>query len=183
MEDCGDMTEEEKTELLLRAFYVDQSRLRGYIFTATRDYHATEEILQSTAITIAQKSATFDFSKEMSPWFSGIVRNLILRWFQTQGKAAKHVSLDVIEQCVAEPEDFESGVISTRQIALKSCIQKLPVRQRKIVQLRYVEGKDCSGIAAELGRSVQSIYALLKRMKLELRKCVEVQLNRHEVAS
>lgn len=183
MHSRNQMSDSEKTEVLLRGFYADQGRLRGFIFTATRNYHATEEILQSTAITVAQKAAAFDFDREMSPWFSGIVKNLIQRWYRTQAKESHSVSLDLLEQCIPEPEDYESGILSNRHTALKSCIQKLPQHQREIIKLRYMQGKDCSGIASDLGRSVQSVYSLLKRLKLELRKCIEFQLTRQEAAS
>ena len=44
------MSEITQIEALLRVFHAKRALLRGYIFSATRDYHATEDILQEIAI-------------------------------------------------------------------------------------------------------------------------------------
>ncbi|MEO0796699.1 MAG: sigma-70 family RNA polymerase sigma factor [Verrucomicrobiota bacterium] len=166
----------DKTEVLLRRFYAQQSKLRGYVFSATRDYHATEDILQSTAIVVAQKATEFDFTKPETPWFIGIARNYISKWYRTQGRANRYVSLDILEEYMPDYESFESEPISERRYALKICIDRLPNKQKEVVRLRYQDGMDCQNIAEQLDRPIQGIYSLLKRIKIELRKCVEFRL-------
>ncbi|MGJ8639961.1 MAG: sigma-70 family RNA polymerase sigma factor [Opitutaceae bacterium] len=174
----------DRTEKLLRQFYSQQSKLRGYVFSATRNYHATEEILQSTAIVVAQKAGKFDFNKEPAPWFIGIAKNHIQKWYRSQGQSkSRNVSLDLLEECLPEYESFESNEVSARREALTVCIRKLPAKQKEVVQLRYMEDMRCPSIAKELNRPIQGIYSLLKRLKLELRKCVELRLKEESVLS
>ena len=45
----------------------------------------------------------------------------------------------------------------------------------------YLEGMGCQRIAEELGRPIQGIYSLLKRLKTELRHCVEYRMKKEEV--
>lgn len=168
------MTEQEKIEYLLKAYYAKQDQFRGYVFAATKDYHATEEILQSVAIVVAQKAGVFDMDRELMPWLMGIARNKIKHWFYHHGKQVRNVQFEVLENClVHHAGPFEKDEVTPRQEALMQCLNRLPARQKKILELRYVGGKDCAFVAQELGRSIQSIYSILKRVKVELRKCIE----------
>lgn len=170
------MDESEQIEQLLLQFYAEQDRIRGYVFAGTRNYHATEEILQSVAIVVAQKAATYDAARPPFPWFMGIARNKILKWYSSGKREAGTVSFDVLDECIPHMQSFDSETLSNRQHALMQCMERLPEKQKKIVELRYLDNHDCSQVAAQLGRSVQSIYSLLKRLKLGLRKCIDVQL-------
>ncbi|QBG46712.1 sigma-70 family RNA polymerase sigma factor [Verrucomicrobia bacterium S94] len=168
------MTEQEKIEYLLKAYYAEQDRFRGYVFSATKDYHATEDILQSIAIVVAQKAAVFDMNRDLMPWLMGIARNKIKHWFYHHGKQVRNVQFEVLENCLVHHSGaFGQDELSPRQEALMKCLKRLPSKQKKVLELRYVGRKDCSSVAEELGRSVQSIYSTLKRVKRELRKCIE----------
>ncbi len=175
------MSETIQLEALLRVFYANQGKLRGYIFSATRDYHATEDILQEIAIVVAKKAATFDCEREEMPWFMGIARNQIQRWYRMKGREQSNISFEVIEECIPMFESFGSEEVSNRRLALKRCVDRLPGKQKAIMNLRYIDEMDCSQIAENVGRSVQGIYAVLKRLKVELRKCVEFQLDQQEI--
>lgn len=176
------MSESVQLEILLRRYYANQGKLRGYVFSATRDYHATEDILQEVAIVVAKKASVYDASRPALPWFMGIARNQIQRFYRSRGRESGNVSFDLIEECLPFFEAYESEQISDRQVALKNCVDRLPEKQRRIMQMRYVEELDCSQISKTIGRSVQGIYGLLKRMKTGLRKCVEFQLQQSEVS-
>lgn len=175
------MSETVLLEALLRRFYANQGKIRGYVFSATRDYHATEDILQEVAIVVAKKASTYDAERPALPWFMGIARNQIQRHYRAKGKAANNVSYELLEDFVPLFSSYESEEISERQVALKKCVDKLPEKQKRIMQMRYVEELDCSQISNAIGRSIQGIYGLLKRMKVGLKKCVEFQLQQPEV--
>lgn len=176
------MSESVQIETLMRRFYSSQGQLRGYVFSATRDYHATEDILQEIAIVVAKKASVYDAERPALPWFMGIARNQIQRFYRTRGKESVNVSFDLLEDCMPFFAAYENEKISDRQVALKKCVDRMPDKQRRIMQMRYVEELDCSQISKTIGRSVQGIYGLLKRMKTGLRKCVEYQLQQPEMS-
>ena len=176
------MSESVQIETLMRRFYASQGKLRGYVFSATRDYHATEDILQEIAIVVAKKASVYDKERPALPWFMGIARNQIHRFYRTRGKESVNVSFELLEDCMPCFSSYENENISERQAALRKCVDRLPEKQRRIMQMRYVEELDCSQISKTIDRSVQGIYGLLKRMKAGLRKCVEFQLRQPEVS-
>lgn len=166
----------------MRRFYANQGKLRGYVFSATRDYHATEDILQEVAIVVAKKATVYDASRPALPWFMGIARNQIQRLYRARGREAGNVSFDLLEEFVPLYAEYDNETMTDRQAALRNCVEKMPEKQRRIMRMRYVEELDCSQISKTIGRSVQGIYGVLKRMKDGLRKCVEFQLNQPEVS-
>ncbi len=175
------MAETLQIEMVLRTFYANQGALRGYVFSATRDYHATEDILQETAIVVAKKASEIDAGRPLLPWFLGIARYQVLRWNRARGREGGHVSFELLEEFIPFYVEFENEQAAQRRSALKDCVEKLPPNQRRVVRLRYEEHMDCPGIAESIGHSIQAIYSLLKRMKQDLRKCVELKLAHQEV--
>ena len=56
---------------------------------------------------------------------------------------------------------------------MTNCMGRLPADQRLIVDGRYREDLTCEAIAERVGRSVQGVYAVLKRARLLLQECIE----------
>ena len=66
---------------------------------------------------------------------------------------------------------------SDQRAALMACLESLPNQSRRLIAMRYdgsVAGM--SELAQRFGRSVQGIYAQVKRIKAALRECVERRL-------
>jgi RNA polymerase sigma-70 factor (ECF subfamily) len=173
-----EMAEINIVEDVLREYYAQQRSIYGYIYSATRDYHATQDIFQEVAIAITRKAHTYDTSRPPLPWFFGIARYEILSWLRARGKKPVHVSFDVLNECFGEEDRAHAGTteVSLREQALKSCIEKLPPKQRSIIDLRYSEKLSCDRIAESVNQSIQSIYAIVKRLKISLRDCVTTRL-------
>jgi RNA polymerase sigma-70 factor, ECF subfamily len=56
---------------------------------------------------------------------------------------------------------------------LGDCYQKLPEEDRGLVDARYRIGATVEAIAAELGRSIHSVYRALRRIHQTLFTCVQ----------
>jgi DNA-directed RNA polymerase specialized sigma24 family protein len=72
----------------------------------------------------------------------------------------------------AEKVELEQPA-SAHRAALMACLEQLPGESRKLITMRY-DGKsgNVARLADYFGRSVQSIYAQIKRIKIALRECV-----------
>jgi len=172
------MAETNVVEELLREYYTQRRLINGYIYSAIRDYHATQDVFQEVAIAVTRKADTYDPARPALPWFFGIARFEILAWFRAHGKKPVHVSFDVLEDCFGEEDRAYAGAseVSLREQALKSCIEQLPPKQRSIIDLRYTKKLSCDRIAESVNQSIQSVYAIIKRLKLSLRDCVSARL-------
>ena len=82
-------------------------------------------------------------------------------------------------RCLAEAAERveERRPVSVQQAALMACLEKLPSHSRRLIVARYDGSVDgAEELAGRFGRSVQGIYAQIKRIKQALRQCVERRL-------
>ena len=84
-------------------------------------------------------------------------------------------SSELVETLADEAElmlaDFEQ-----RQIALRSCIQNLPDKDRKILRAHYESGQPLAEVSHQLGRSIGALKQVLFRVRRALRTCIESRL-------
>ena len=59
---------------------------------------------------------------------------------------------------------------------MTACLESLPGESRRLIMMRYDGSADAEELASRFGRSVPGIYALIKRIKMALRECVERRL-------
>ena len=85
---------------------------------------------------------------------------------------------DDILDYIAERNDdrLMQDFTKDRNKALKSCLQKLSEKQRKLVEERYKPGASVQQIAADQGRTVGAISQTLYRIRHNLMLCIEKTL-------
>jgi RNA polymerase sigma-70 factor (ECF subfamily) len=76
---------------------------------------------------------------------------------------------------VAASLDEHEGA-SPKVAALRQCIAALPEESKRLLRLRYDEGRSGRVLAALLRRSEDAIYKALSRLHAALRKCAEERL-------
>jgi RNA polymerase sigma-70 factor (ECF subfamily) len=60
--------------------------------------------------------------------------------------------------------------------ALRACLERLPARSRRLVQLGYDDGLGRDAIARELGLTADGVKTALRRVREVLRQCIERRL-------
>lgn len=80
-------------------------------------------------------------------------------------KSDQSVSIDSIDVAM---DSYNSQEIEEREQQLMTAVNKLPSRQRLLLQMRYLKGKDVSTIAAITGGTEQGIHKALKRARLKV---------------
>ena len=56
--------------------------------------------------------------------------------------------------------------------ALKECVERLTQRDRELLKGRYDDGSSIQALAADAGRSADTIYKLLRRIHEDLFDCI-----------
>jgi len=76
------------------------------------------------------------------------------------------------ETSLSEPESS-----SSRMLALRSCLDRLPETSRTAIISRYDGNcQSVEDVASMIGRTLQATYGILKRVRISLRQCVETRL-------
>jgi RNA polymerase sigma-70 factor (ECF subfamily) len=65
---------------------------------------------------------------------------------------------------------------SNRREALEACLEELPPKSRRLLDLRYVEELSAEEMAQETGSTSGSVRVLLSRVRTALASCIERRL-------
>lgn len=162
-------------EEFLRHFLKHQDDLRAFIGSLVRDRAACDDLLQDVALTLWQKFESYDSARPFGGWARGIAANKILQWFEKSKRIPLPLSPAATQIIALAFEDSPTGH-ADEQEALRLCMEKLPERSRRLVQLRYEESLKLREIADRVSSSLDAVHKSLSRIRELLRECVEDQL-------
>ncbi len=105
-------------------------------------------------------------------WLLTTARNRLRMHLRTAGREQpdlERLHAEWVE--VAGPDDADR-----RLLALRHCVDELPERSRRALQLRYGDGVERVGIGRELGLGEEGVKSLLVRLRAALAACVQRRL-------
>ncbi|WP_395735514.1 RNA polymerase sigma factor [Prosthecobacter sp.] len=118
-----------------------------------------------------------DFTEgSLQPWLRSIAHNLLrdrLKAYARECVKHERYSEQVRWEMALEASDHP---VSAESDHLAACLEKLRHHQRTIVDLRYEKQLSSEEIAQRTGRSTLAVRTLLMRVRQQLRKCIESQL-------
>lgn len=160
-------------QLLSRHEPVVRAYLRGLVSTMEE----VDTLMPEVALVAWRKFAELEDRSAFAKWACVIARYEVLRHRRDQARDRLVLDDEVIARLAAEAEE-ETPQTELQMRALESCLQKLPEDRRKLVLGCYVPGVSIKDIAARTGRSEDGLYQLLRRIRLELQRCVEAVLKK-----
>ncbi len=153
-----------------------RTALYGYIFACVRNHADAEDILQNVSVAVTESIGQLRDEAGFLPWAREIARRRILAHRRT---ARREQPLDPeLLRRLAEAADRveQERPAPIHREALMACLESLPAQSRRLIAMRYDGSADASELARRFDRTVQSIYAQIKRIKIALRQCVERRL-------
>jgi RNA polymerase sigma-70 factor (ECF subfamily) len=162
---------------ITRLLMQHRTALYGYIFACVRNHTDTEDIFQNVSVAVTESFAQLQDEKGFLPWAREIARRRVLA-HRRQGCREVVCDPEVVRRLADAAEQVESREsTSGHREALMACLESLPDQSRRLIMMRYDGTGDAGALASRLGRSVQSIYAQIKRIKLVLRECVQRRMS------
>jgi len=164
----------ERTRLLMQ----HRTALYSYIFSCVRDHTESEDILHDVCVIAIESFDQLKDKEAFFPWVREIAFHQVLAHLKKKKKETPfnpHV-VAALADAVNEVEQ-EHSQINFRDILMR-CLDKLPAHSRELIMVRYDDSEEnIADIASQYGKSIQSIYSRLKRIKTVLRNCVANQLS------
>jgi RNA polymerase sigma-70 factor (ECF subfamily) len=162
-------------EEFVRHLTTHEPALRRFIRTLLPTWGDTDEVVQRTALVAWRKFSQFEQDSDFFRWLLVIARYEALAFRRTMGRDKLCFGEDLL--ALLEKEAAEELDLATReQTALETCLQKLPDARRELVLRAYASGVDQRQIAASLGKSSAALYTLLARIRRDLARCIEIQI-------
>ena len=154
-----------------------RATLYGYIFACVRNHADAEDILQNVCVAVTESIDRLTGEDGFLPWAREIARRRVLA-HRRLAMREQPCDPEVVRSLAEAAERVEERrPASVQQAALMACLEKLPPASRRLIVQRYdgsVQGAE--QLAGLFRRSVQGIYAQIKRIKAALRACVERRL-------
>ncbi len=164
------------TRLLLE----HRSALMAYILAAVRNHADADDVFQESSLAIATSFSQLRDENGFLPWAREIARRRILAHVR-QNKQLLLIDdelLDKLSEAAARIDQLDLQRKESQRNVLHTCLEQLPTESRRLIAMRYDNPTpQVESIARQFGRTVQGTYALLKRIRLVLRDCVDNKLS------
>ncbi|MCA8952689.1 MAG: sigma-70 family RNA polymerase sigma factor [Planctomycetes bacterium] len=157
------------TAIQTRLLAAASNRLGG----ALRARMATSDLLQTTYVDVVRSIGEFrgDDPDTFVAWISRIMENNLrdrARFYSRQRRAAEQDREAPPELPATDRSPSAAAMQIENLAAVGRALAELPGDQRRIIQLRLIEGRDYDEIGALLGRSPGALRMLLSRARAAL---------------
>jgi RNA polymerase sigma-70 factor, ECF subfamily len=155
---------DEAIALLLPAF---RRKVFGLAYSFLRDRGAAEDVTQEVFIKVWRALPAFDGRASMSTWIYTIARNASLS--ALRGRRPQASLSDPQVMAAAESIDpVPSAEVMAEHAALLRLVDQLPIKQRQVIMLFYMEAQSHEEVAAMLAMPVGTVKTLLHRARARL---------------
>jgi RNA polymerase sigma-70 factor (ECF subfamily) len=145
------------------------------IYAIVRDTGIAEDLLQETFLRIWNRSAGFDTARgALGPWLLTVARNRAIDHIRSAGARNVRNTLELEEREYKSQEiGIELDLQNKGQAAIiRSAMDKLPEKQRRVIELAYYEGLSQSEMAERMGEPLGTVKtwvrSALKKLREEL---------------
>ncbi len=184
MSDSPQKPVETDRELVLRCQRHDPEAFRGLVeryrrrswkvaYNLVGNREVARDISQEAFVRVLRGITTCDPNRGFRQWFDRVVVNLSIDYLRKQ-RRMQSVSLTAVpEPATAARGPDELSVRDETRQRVHKVLQRLPLKHRTVLVMREIEGRDCSEIAAVLGKSPGTVRWRLSQARRAFRRAWE----------
>ena len=169
------MNENQKREEFTHCWLEAEPSVSAYVFASISSFHDAEDVVQRIAQELARRFDEYDSNRQFVGWALWIAKSRVIDFYRAQGRTLVVFSDELLGQ-LADTIAKQADGRSHRREALEACLDELPPRSRKLLDLRYVEELSAAEMARETGTTSGSVRVLLSRVRSVLASCIERRL-------
>ena len=169
------MDENQKREEFTHHWLEAEPSVSAYVFASISSFHDAEDVVQRIAQELARRFDEFDSGRPFVGWAIWVAKSRVIDFYRAQNRTRVVFSdelLGRLADTIAAQADGRSG----RREALEACLDELPPRSRRLLDLRYVEELSAAEMAREVRSTSGSVRVLLSRVRTVLASCIERRL-------
>jgi RNA polymerase sigma-70 factor (ECF subfamily) len=173
--------ETEARKRLMTLMTRHQRQIFSYIYVLVPNRNDAEDLLQETSLVICEKFHEFKEGTDFVAWACQIAYWRV-RYSRQKFARSKVVFDQEILDVVAQTAGAMVEELDERHEALGRCLQRLHPRDRELLIRRYEPGGSVEEAARRSGRTLQTAYKALTRLRKMLLDCVTTRLAQAEAA-
>lgn len=152
-----------------------ERRIAGYILTLVPNLSDADEILQETHVKLWEEQERFELGTDFAAWAIRVAHFEVLTWRKRRSRRPM-IFDDALLNDLTKSIETVGELAEKRQNALVACLSELSDNSRNILLQIYGEGEKIKDIAVKLGKSAESTYKAVQRLRMALRDCIEQRL-------
>ncbi|NCF89057.1 MAG: sigma-70 family RNA polymerase sigma factor [Verrucomicrobiaceae bacterium] len=172
-----DPSDRDAHDRFLRLYVENEEALRGFVRSLVPTLEDAREVMQEAATVLWQKFDQLDSPENFRRWAFGVAQFEALA-FRRDKARDRHVFGEELIGLLEEEAARQGQKSDLEERALEICLEKLPERQRELVEVAYAPGVRIDELAREAGRTPMSLYKTLHRIRMALADCIEGFLKR-----
>jgi RNA polymerase sigma-70 factor (ECF subfamily) len=169
------LTEEDRDDRVaefLELYSSHYPRLQFYVTALLPTANDASDVLQETSMVLWRKFDTFELGTNFFAWACKIARFQVMKYRERQGRSARLFDTNLLETLAVEACD-ENVVRGVPLQALENCLAKLSEIDRSLIRRRYQPGATVQQLAADIGRTANSLSKSLGRIRRTLLECID----------
>ena len=152
-----------------------QLPLYVYVFELVHDEQASLDIVQETFTNAVRHLTGLREDAKFGSWLFGIAHQKCIQQWRKQNR--EHA---LLEEVAGAPPDFDEGPLDLllrqeQEAEFMKLLQQLPLPQRSVLLLHFVEDFSLEDISAVTGVSVGTVKSRMHYAKKALRKIIEME--------
>jgi RNA polymerase sigma-70 factor, ECF subfamily len=158
-------------EKFLRLFTASDAALRAYVRTLVPTRDDAAEIMQEISLVLWRKFEEYQGHEDFRRWAFGVARFEVLAWRRDKARDRLVLSEEALT-LIAEQMTDDASRLESQRSTLELCLGKLQEDHRSLLRAAYAPGAKLDRLAQESGRTIQSLYKNLQRIRARLLDCV-----------
>ncbi len=166
-------------------FVRHKEMLKAFIRVLVPHPNDAEDILQEVGVCILSGRDERVEPDLFPSWARGVARNIVLHHRRTWRRSQNMLNyrfVDLVEMAYSRTDAEDDGW-KQRRVALETCIERMPPKDKTLLTMRYASALTSEAIAKQQGSSPGAIRVALLRLRRGLLRCVERRLMRAEAHS
>jgi len=169
------MNENQKREDFAQRWLQAEPSISAYVFASVGRFHDAEDVVQRIAQELARRFDEYDADRPFVGWALWIAKSRVIDFYRTHGRQRLVFSNELLHR-LADSISEQSEERADRREALEACLDELPRKSRRLLDLRYVDELSADEVARSVDSTSGSVRVLLSRARTALANCVQRRL-------
>ena len=152
-----------------------QLAIRGYIRGSIANQFDADDVFQKTNIILCRKADEWNREIPFLKWAFAVARYEVMGHYRDQSREKLVFNETVMELVMKDCEEV-APTVSQRAKQLKGCLAELSDENRFILRARYGTDQNLEQISKQVGRSVNGVKSLLKRLRKKIDGCINEKM-------
>ncbi|RCS46389.1 RNA polymerase subunit sigma-70 [Bremerella cremea] len=172
---CDDTSQDQRYADFLTYYSGNCDRLHAYIYSLLPHHADADDVFQRCSLLLWKKFETFDQGRDFLSWACGVAFYEVKNFLRTANRDRLQFSETLLD-LLAEKRGEDLSSVPDHLAALRLCVKTLTDRQQQLIWKAYGSATTVADLAADTGRSAQTLYNQLATIRRRLAQCVQMRL-------